>query len=316
MGPNAPQGAPTGAAQPSSSHVPSQSQSTATPTQSSAPSRGSGGGLPEWTPSAQTQPQTAEASQAADQAAIEQLLDLDSIPKFKFQGNEMTPEQLQKSFMLQKDYTRKTQEIAKQQKYIENLAADLRKVRRDPSLAGEFKKLYPEAYHQWLELVEQAAAEEMDNSGSSEVPPMLAKQLAEMNKKLEEYDSTIKTLHEREHAANVKEIQSNLDKLFDGFNKKYDMANEAAVLAKAEALIQQGYKMTDAAWERLWKEDHGRNEANFSKRYESKIKKQLDAGKEGSDIGRGGGTPSPAKRKMSIRDVTDHMIASLSKSQA
>ena len=52
--------------------------------------------------------------------------------------------------MRMKDYTQKTQRlspIAKEQKYIENIDADLQAVIANPSLAQQFKQVYPQKYH-------------------------------------------------------------------------------------------------------------------------------------------------------------------------
>jgi hypothetical protein len=250
-----------------------------------------------------------------DQKTLEELIDLDSVDKFKFQGEEWTPDKLQKSFMLHKDYTKKTTELAKERQYIANLKADLAKVKRNPELADEFKRLYPEKFHDYLEIIlEQAEAMTQETSHSpDDVPAAVAKQLADLQKRFETYDKKIKTLDEREHAAKVSEIQQQLDQLFTGLSKKYDLAVEEAVLAKAEALIANGYQMNDAAWDRLYKENHKANEARYNKRYADRTKQQLEANRQGADIGRGGATPSPGKRKMTLDDAREHMIASLTR---
>jgi len=260
-------------------------------------------------------PSQSMTAEQQDQKALEDLLDLDSVQKFRFQGEEWTPDSLQKAFMRQKDYTKKTTELAKERQYTANLKADLAKVKRDPSLADEFKKLYPEKFHNYLEIVlEQAEAMTQEaNQSPNDVPPAVAKQLADLQKRFESYDQKIKTLDEREHAAKVTEIQTQLDQLFTGLNQKYDLAVEEAILAKAEAMIANGYQMTNAAWERLYKENHKANEAKYNKRYTDQTKKQLEANRQGADIGRGGATPSPGKRKMNLDEAREHMIASLTR---
>jgi GTP-dependent phosphoenolpyruvate carboxykinase len=61
------------------------------------------------------------------------LTDLDSVDRFRFAGREWTRDELQKSILMQNDYTRKTQEISETRKYYEHLQSDLPKVLRDPS---------------------------------------------------------------------------------------------------------------------------------------------------------------------------------------
>lgn len=294
------------------------------PTFNNQSSNGQAGNRQGSQPDPVTGQQTDASRAAADQSAVEDLLDLDAVPKFKYQGKEYTHEEFQKTQMFEKDYRKKTAEIAKEQKYSVNLKADLAKVKRDPTLAEEFRSKYPEKYHDYLDLVlEQAEREEArDNSNSrnqstdDEVSPAVAKRLADMQKKLDKYESRFKESDEKDHAAKVSGIQQKLDQLFSGFEKKYDLAVEDAVLAKAEVLLAKNpeYKMTDAAWERLWKENHALNEAKYQKRYEARVKEQLAKNQEGGDIGRGGGTPSTGRKRFKdLGEVSDHMIASLSK---
>jgi len=250
----------------------------------------------------------------ADQKAMQEILDLDGVAKLKYQGEELTPEQLSKRMMMEKDYRKKTAEVAREREYSANLKADLAKVKRDPALADEFRRLYPEKFHDYLDLVlEQAAAQEAkDNTQSqqADLSPAVAKQIQDLQKRLDHYERGI---GEKEHAAKVQTIQAELDTLFKGYEKKYDFAIEESVLTKAEALIAKGYQMTPAAWERLWKASHEQNMSKAQKWSESRTKAQLQANQEGGDIGRGGGTPSAGRRKMSLSDATEHMISQLSK---
>jgi hypothetical protein len=265
---------------------------------------------------------TSQQRAAADQRAVAEMLDLDGVEKFKFQGKEWTPEELKKAQMFEKDYRKKTAEIAKERQYTVNLKADLAKVKRDPSLAADFRSLYPEQYHNYLDLVlEQAAAEEArDNSTSrsgqsntDQLPPAVAKQISELQRRLDAYENKFRGIDEKDHAAKVQTIQADLDKMFSGFEKKYDFAIEESVLTKAEALIAKGYEMTPAAWERLWKASHEANQAKAQKWHDKRTQEQLKANQEGGDVGRGGGTPSAGRKRMGLSEATDHMIASLNK---
>jgi hypothetical protein len=87
------------------------------------------------------------------QEKIQEMIELESLDKFKFRGKEWTPEEIDKAMLLQADYTRKTQAISAESKFIDNLDADLRAVRSNPDLTSEFKKLYPEKYHKFLDVV-------------------------------------------------------------------------------------------------------------------------------------------------------------------
>jgi chorismate mutase len=251
---------------------------------------------------------------ATEQDVIDQLLDLDASEKFRFQGREWTPEELQRSIMLEKDYRKKTTDLSREQKYIANLASDLRQVKADPRLADEFKRIYPEAYHGYLDLILEQAKVTGDNSlagqtsaNQNQIPEALAK-------RLEALEGRLKSVDEKEHAANVAQIEQRLDQLFGKLQTKYEWGVEEQVLAKAEALIAKGYKMNDAVWERLWKASHEHHEGKARKWRDAETQAQLKKNQEGGDIGRGGSTPSAGpKRFKSLGDVTDHMVASLTK---
>jgi hypothetical protein len=76
--------------------------------------------------SADQAPQSSQ-TQGDEQKSLQQaILDLSKAEKFIFNGKEMTPKDLEKGFMLEADYRRKTQELAETRKYAENIHADLR----------------------------------------------------------------------------------------------------------------------------------------------------------------------------------------------
>ena len=91
-----------------------------------------------------------------------EITELEKLERFKFKGEEWTPKKAEQAFMRQQDYTKKAQELAEQRKeyeselkhreYRSNLKADINHVLKNPSLADEFKKIYPEEYHYALEL--------------------------------------------------------------------------------------------------------------------------------------------------------------------
>ena len=66
------------------------------------------------------------------------------------------------------DYTRKTQEIAQERRYFANLDADLEKVRNNPSLAEEFKRIYPEQYHNFLRYTQSNSATRPQSAASGQ----------------------------------------------------------------------------------------------------------------------------------------------------
>src|SRR3954464_16064772 len=97
-------------------------------------------------------PGEAEAG-AGEQPKTPEMVDLESLEKFRYAGREMTPKELQQAVMLQSDYTRKTQQLAEERKYYDNLSADLSAVAQNPQLAAKFKEVYPEKFHDYLAYV-------------------------------------------------------------------------------------------------------------------------------------------------------------------
>ena len=78
--------------------------------------------------------------------------DLEKLAKFRYKGKTLTLDDLQKMGMMQNDYQKKTQELAKERKYWDNLDSDLGNVRDNPKLANEFKKLSFRAAFRFLRI--------------------------------------------------------------------------------------------------------------------------------------------------------------------
>jgi hypothetical protein len=91
------------------------------------------------------------APSAETPEAAPELVDLDTMDKFKFGGREWTPKELEAAYMRQQDYSRKTQEIAQERKYYDNLPYDLDMVKNNPALVNQFKQVYPAKFHSWID---------------------------------------------------------------------------------------------------------------------------------------------------------------------
>jgi len=91
----------------------------------------------------------AETPAAAPQ--VSEVLDLDGVSKFKFQGEERNPEWLHKISQEHQTYSQKMQEYEKEIQYANNLQIDLDNVLNDPRLADKFKATYPKKYHAILD---------------------------------------------------------------------------------------------------------------------------------------------------------------------
>jgi hypothetical protein len=60
----------------------------------------------------------------------------------------LTPKDLKNSYLMREDYTRKTQEVAEARKYVDNFKYDLQSLVKQPSLMGQFEKVYPKEFVQ------------------------------------------------------------------------------------------------------------------------------------------------------------------------
>src|SRR4051812_16401412 len=85
-------------------------------------------------------PETAPPSESPSQGteignAASAPFDLGKIDKFNWEGEEWSVKDLKNAVLRQKDYSQKTEAIAQDRKYYENLSFDLAKVRENPALA-------------------------------------------------------------------------------------------------------------------------------------------------------------------------------------
>lgn len=241
--------------------------------------------------------ETASGEQPGQAAAAQQqLVDLDSLEKFRFNGREMSKKDLLNAVMFQSDYTRKTQSLAEERKYYDNLEEDLRAVKADPSLAAKFKAVYPEKFHKFLGYVTpaQAAAEAQQASQGpqkQQLDPVLAERIERIEAK------------EREREVAAAEAQ--LDSQFEKLKTKYPYGDEEAVIARAEALLAQGTKITPDVIERLYKSVHDRTVETAKRWYAEQTKKQKQANQAGKDVASGGGIPGQApKLPKSIKEAS------------
>ncbi len=107
---------------------------------------------PESSPQTESIETAGGSEQATKEEAIQAaIVELDKLEKFKYRGKEWTPKDLEAATLRQSDYTKKTQELAQERRFVENLPYDLMAVSRDPAKASQFKQVYPEKFHQFLE---------------------------------------------------------------------------------------------------------------------------------------------------------------------
>lgn len=244
---------------------------------------------------AQNQVQNREQSQPTPQEA-KAIFDLDKAEKFLFRGKEYTREQLDKEFMMRSDYTKKTQELSgfrKEAQYYQNLDADLATIRTNPALAEQFRQIYPEKFHKFLDLMGVKAPETSQKS-YAELPP-------EIQAKLERLENYVQSTE-------VSKIESQMDAQFQSLQQKYPEGNEDLVLARAQAYLDQDVKMTPDLWEKLWKQSHDETLDRFKKFKSAEFNKQKEANKKSHEPGPGGGIPGQAPRRETMAQATERAI--------
>lgn len=236
-------------------------------------------------------------------ATQEEVPELEKLGKFKLDGQELTPESLRKQRMLHADYTKKTQALSEEKKYWSNLEADLAKVQANPSLASQFKSLYPKEFHNFLSYagVKEAVQEEKQPKGTQGIDPEIIREFNQMKNYIREQE--------------IKTHEQVLENKFSRLSQKYPDGVEDVVLARAEVLLNKGLELSDDVWEKLWKDSH----ESMVKRYHTGQKKivetQRSANQRGKAQGPGGGTPGTAPQRLRLKDVADVAIRDLTNKQ-
>ena len=243
--------------------------------------------------------------QPSQKTAAPSIPDLDSMEKFKYGGREMTAKELRSEMMMQSDYTRKTQAIAEERKFYDNLSADLAAVKANPALIEKFKSIYPEKFHSYLGYVtpaQQAQAQAQQQSTQqqyAQIDPQVMQRFQRM-----EAD-----MNERQVAA----INAELDAKFKGLSEKFPFADEEAAIARAQALQERGEKLTDKVWEGIWKSVHDKNESKWKQMQSASAKKQQSANAKGKEASGGGGIPANAPRQpKTIKEASKYALEAMS----
>ncbi len=254
-------------------------------------------------------------SSSLDQDQAPSLTELDKLERFKYQGQEWTPKDLEKAILRQKDYTQKTQQIAEERKQIEslkaeekfyvNLAADLRLIEKNPNLASEFIKVYPQKFHSYLKQVLQ------DNR---QAQPSQGQQPSYDVDVMSELQQMRSFIHKQEVEKNTVEINSLVDK----YSKTYpDAIPELAIGRVFEAYNQllaqdPNAKLTAKMWEDTFKTVDQEIKQMVKTKYGDLVKKQTAANSKARDVDSGGGTPGRAPKKFkNLGEVRDFAIQDL-----
>lgn len=251
------------------------------------------------TASQQSAPSASQQVEPSQQQASS-VIDLDGVSKFKFQEKEWTPEDFKSYLDEESGWKEKYNSFETERRFHENLSHDLKSVRLNPALAQEFKKVYPEKFHAYLDLVLSQDAASTDSSKTqAQLPPEIMQKLSKLD-----------TLEQKFHQAEVDAVNARLDKVLPPLFSKYPFANEDAVLAKAEALNQKGYKVTDSVWERLIKTHHEETKKLVDTHYKKTLDEQINKGKQAKDMGSGGSAPGAAPvAPRTIAEATQQALA-------
>jgi len=225
-------------------------------------------------------PQESSSSETAPnsttgEGTAPEVFELDKLEKFMYGGREWTQKDLQGSIMMQSDYTRKTQSVAKEKEFISNLKADIRSLRKEPTLIEEFKKLYPKDYHDLADsVIEGLQSTNVERGEKKGVDPQMDKRLATLEKYMQ--------------AEGAKTIEAQMTSTFAALKPKYPLAFEESVLAMADMVVdrakngefderfldQETGRISDAGWEKIFKSIQERNKKAFDSQYKTMVEGQ------------------------------------------
>lgn len=238
----------------------------------------------------------------------QELMDLQKLEKFRFEGQEMTYEDLKKAYLRHSDYTKKTQALAEEKKFNDNLRYDLATVKRNPNLAAEFKKTYPERFHAYLDVI----LDQAQQAQGAQLPP-------EVLEKLNQHDQLLNTFQQERYEAESAKINNMLEQMEQKFTKKYPNAELGSVYHALETHVKKmreenpDYGMKDLnekVIEGFYKSTNDYFNKRFTEWQQSQLKSIRDKNKLGQDIPPGGGVPTEAPQKMRLKDVADHIVTS------
>lgn len=238
------------------------------------------------------------------------VTDLDALSEFSFQGKKYSPDKLLEIVNGYEKLSETQQSFSKDQEYLENLDADIEAVLKNPALAEKFKALYPQKFHTILDRVlktnrpDTATPQPAQNA----LPP-------EVMQKLQALEQWKQTQEQRAHQAEVQSATAQIDKITEPLYKKFPMADETAVLAKAEALLNAGTKLTEKTWERIIRENHESAQKRWDQYQGATLQQQMEKGRRAQDVPLGGATPGQAPKRRTMAEAEEALIAHVKQMQ-
>lgn len=283
-------------------------QATQQETHSDSPNAETITGLAPETTTTENQEQRQEAVPQAPS-----VYDLEKLEKFTYKGKEMTARDLESAMMRQQDYTKKTQEIAQERKYNDNLRSDLESVMRNPSLAEQFKSIYPEKYHGYLDFILNKAEAKTEMQ-----QPTQAQQASwKDDPTYRQFQSEFSEWKQFQTAEQQRQAEATIDNVLQTMAGKYKISPEMkeiveeVVISRANIAAQQGMELNNDTWDKIYKSAHDAL-TNAGRAYQKTlVTKQSEANLKAKDVAKGGGTPGQAPKKMSFKEATEAAIASM-----
>lgn len=260
---------------------------------------------------AEQAPESFEAALAKANDDEQKLLELESVERFRYGGKEWTTKDLQSAILRQEDYTRKTQALAEERKYYDNLGADLDAVKRNPALAAQFKQIYPQKFHSYLGYVgnNQAQPSQQKVQDVKQAPQAVDQELLSRLNKLESHYQA-----QTQKAADA-EVSANCEKFgqkYTSVKGPYETLALNVLSARLQTLKKQdpGAKLSEQDWDQAFKSVHEQNQKLADQLYAEKVKNQKQANARGRDVAPGGGIPGQApKQARTLREGTEAMLA-------
>lgn len=263
--------------------------------------------------------QEPEASSQETSQEQENLTELEKLERFKFEGQEFTPKDIREAMMRQSDYTKKTQEVAEnrkafeeEKKFYDNLSADLGHVRSNPALAEQFKRIYPEKFHSYLDVLgvggqqtDAPTASQGEQKAQSEfqLPPEIQEKLSKVDS-LEQWRNS----HEaKQYQQEVDSKEKQLEAWETEFSSKYPRADQSQVYGVLQSALDKGEikseQVTKDLMDKLYRQSHEAIEKRFESWQKEVVEKQKASHEQGRDIGKGGGTPDSAPKIQTLKDA-------------
>lgn len=242
-------------------------------------------------------------------------LDLGSVERFKFEGKEWTPHEFKNAYLMQQDYTRKTQALSEEKRKLEDFerhwAADQETLLKNPDLITVFKEKYPKQYHKLGEMLVEHARRQ--GSGTGQVPnPQEKSAESDLIQRLKATEERISKFESSAFESQVSKYTNELNTRIETLSKKYPYADQEVALVRAQGFHQSGQELNDQTWEGIFKKLNDQAESNF-KQYQSKlVNEQKTANAKARDVASGGGTPGAAPSgPRTIRDATKRALSEL-----